>query len=243
MSQTQKKPAASPPSQGVRLLPALMVTMGVVLGLKAVAVAAEAGDAAPVEKSAPAPAAAAEDTGSASGEGDGAAAATAPNCPAAPSFADQAGLSQTEVRVLQSLGERRKTLDARAAEIDTKADLLAAAEKRMDERVAELKRLETSVQGLLGQLDAQQTERIQSLVTVYQKMRPKDAAAVFDGLDDDVMLEVASRMKQTNLAEIMGAMRPERARQLTRLLAEQKRPPDLVPPVRSGAARPAATGG
>lgn len=239
---TQTKPAATPqpPQQGVRLLPALMVTMGVVLGLKAVAVAAEAGDAAPAATAAPAaPAAPTDETGAASGE----AGATAPNCPAAPTFADQAGLSQTEVRVLQSLGERRKTLDARAAEVDTKADLLSAAEKRMDERVAELKRLETSVQSLLGQLDAQQTERIQSLVTVYQKMRPKDAAAVFDGLEDDVMLEVASRMKQTNLAEIMGAMRPERARQLTKLLADQKRPPDLAPPPRGAAGRSAATSG
>jgi flagellar motility protein MotE (MotC chaperone) len=94
---------------------------------------------------------------------------------------------------------------------------------------------DTSVQALLGQLDQQQSERIVSLVAVYQKMRAKDAAAVFDGLDDDVMLEVASRMKQTNLAEIMGAMRPERARQLTRLLADQKKVPDLLPGTRPGA--------
>jgi flagellar motility protein MotE (MotC chaperone) len=180
--------------------------------------------------SAGAPAAAPEASG-----GADAAPAAGQSCPAGPTFADQAGLSQTEVRVLQSLGERRKTLDGRAAEIDAKADLLAAAEKRVDERVAELKKLETSVQALLGQLDQQQSERIVSLVAVYQKMRAKDAAAVFDGLDDDVMLEVASRMKQTNLAEIMGAMRPERARQLTRLLADQKKVPDLLPGTRPGA--------
>jgi flagellar motility protein MotE (MotC chaperone) len=218
-------------AQSVRLLPALMITLGVVLGLKAVAVAAEAGDAAAPAAQNAAPAAA-----PAAAPGADAALAAGQSCPAGPTFADQAGLSQTEVRVLQSLGERRKTLDGRAAEIDAKADLLAAAEKRVDERVAELKKLETSVQALLGQLDQQQSERIVSLVAVYQKMRAKDAAAVFDGLDDDVMLEVASRMKQTNLAEIMGAMRPERARQLTRLLADQKKVPDLLPSGRPGAA-------
>lgn len=227
------KPDKNEASAGVRLLPALMVTLGVVLGLKAVAVAAEAGDAAPTaqKSSSPMPAEPAPQAAPAGAPG-----ATAPNCPAAPTFADQAGLSQTEVRVLQSLGERRKTLDARAAEIEAKTDLLNAAEKRIDERVAELKRLESSVQGLLGQLDQQQTERMAALVQVYQKMRAKDAAAVFDGLDDDVMLEVASRMKQTNLAEIMGAMRPERARQLTKLLADQKKTPDLAPPAAKAAA-------
>lgn len=222
--------------QGVRLLPALMVTMGVVLSLKAVAVAAEATDAPSAAKEAGAPAPAAPTEGAPTGgaatggaTAGGATAGAAPNCPAGPSFADQAGLSQTEVRVLQSLGERRKTLDARAAEIDTKTELLTAAEKRVDERVAELKRLEASVQSLLGQLDAQQTERIMALVNVYQKMRAKDAAAVFDGLDDDVLLEVAARMKQANLAEIMGLMRPERARQLTRMLADQKKLPEMKP--------------
>jgi flagellar motility protein MotE (MotC chaperone) len=226
------KPDKTEASAGVRLLPALMVTIGVVLGLKAVAVAAEAGDAAPTtqKSSSPMPA---EPGPAATPTVPG---ASAPNCPGALSFADQAGLSQTEVRVLQSLGERRKTLDVRAAEIEAKTDLLNAAEKRIDERVAELKRLESNVQGLLGQLDQQQTERMAALVQVYQKMRAKDAAAVFDGLDDDVMLEVASRMKQTSLAEIMGAMRPERARQLTKLLADQKKTPDLAPPAKSAAA-------
>jgi len=222
----------------VRLLPTLMVTMSVVLGLKAVAVAAEAGDSAAAASPASPEAAAAPPAAAAPAPAR--ADSAAPNCPAGASFADQAGLSQTEVRVLQSLGERRKTLDARAAEIDAKSDLLDAAEKRVEERVAELKRLETNVQGLLGQLDAQQTERIMGLVQVYQKMRAKDAAAVFDGLDDDVLLEVASRMKQTNLAEIMGAMRPERARQLTRLLADQKKVPDLLPS--AGKAGPAGSG-
>ncbi|MGE3304138.1 MAG: hypothetical protein AB7M12_13615, partial [Hyphomonadaceae bacterium] len=97
----------------VRLLPAVMVTAGVVLGLKAVALAAtaaeSAGDvaAAASEALAPAPASTVA-----------APAASSAQC-AAPSFAEQAGLSATEVEVLQSLGARRTALDQRETEMST----------------------------------------------------------------------------------------------------------------------------
>jgi flagellar motility protein MotE (MotC chaperone) len=207
-------------------MPTLMVTIGAVMALKAAAVAEEA-----VEKAgAPKPAEAATSAG-ASGKGkpeasDGseaqAAAAEPTQCPA-PTLADQAGLSADEVRVLQSLGARRQALEQRASAVDQQADVLSAAEKRLEARVTELKALEANVKELLGQLDEQQEARIASLVDVYQRMRAKDAALVFDGLDDEVLLQVASRMKQANLAEIMGKMAPERARRLTTMLAAKAR--------------------
>jgi len=124
--------------------------------------------------------------------------------------------------VLQSLGARREALDSRAAEIDTREELLAAAERRVEDRVAELKRLEARVQELMGTVDEEQTRRIASLVDVYQRMRAKDAAAVFDALEEDVLVDVASRMRQANLAEVMGKMDPVRARRLTVLLAQAR---------------------
>jgi flagellar motility protein MotE (MotC chaperone) len=67
---------------------------------------------------------------------------------------------------------------------------------------------------------------------------------VFDGLEDDVLVQVASRMRQANLAEIMGRMNPERARALTTMLADRARPPtgggDLLSRARGGAAPAAA---
>jgi len=202
------KPTAPP-----RLLPALMVTAAVLLGLKAVAFAEGVGEGAgtPAAKTSP-PAPGATKTGEAPAT-DGA------SCPA-PSFADTAGLSPSEVQVLQSLGARREQLDQRAAEIDTRQELLAAAERRVEDRLAELKRLEARVQELMGNVDEEQTRRITSLVDVYQRMRAKDAAAVFDALDETVLVDVASRMRQANLAEIMGKMDPARARRLTILLSQ-----------------------
>lgn len=201
----------------VRLIPAVMAAMAATLGLKAVAMAEGAGDVMPHGQEN------AEQHGEqqAGGEpGEGA----APSCPN-PSFAEMAGLSQSEVQVLQALGARREALEQREASIDTQGELMTAAERRLDERIAELRRLEEEVGVLLGHLDEAQETRIAGLVDVYQRMRAKDAAAVFDGLDDTVMVQVASRMRQANLAEIMGKMNPARARELTQMLAELSRPP------------------
>jgi flagellar motility protein MotE (MotC chaperone) len=203
---------------GVRLMPAAMATIVAVLGLKAVAVAEGVAEAVPT----------AEHTASATethGEGEAASTPAANAQCVAPSFAEMAGLSQDEVQVLQALGARRVALDERATSLETEDALMNAAQQRLDERLAELRRLESTVQELLGQLDEAQEQRLTSLVDVYQRMRAKDAATVFDGLDDDVLVQVASRMRQANLAEVMGRMNPERARALTTMLAERSRPP------------------
>jgi len=169
-------------------------------------------------------------------------------CPP-PTIADLAGLSAEEVQVLEALRSRREELDLRASEASTQDELLMAAEQRLNERVAELRQLESHVSDLLGQLDEAQEQRLVGLVDVYQRMRAKDAAAVFDGLDDDVLVQVASRMRQSNLAEVMGRMQPERARVLTRMLADRARPPtsgeDLIARSRGaeGASAPAPTSG
>jgi flagellar motility protein MotE (MotC chaperone) len=201
----------------VRLLPAAMVTVGALLGLKAVGMAVDVAAAEPA------------------GEHAEAAHATDPAAPAAqsqalqqcaaPSLAEMAGLSQAEVQVLQALSARRESLDQRAESFETQDELMAAAERRLEQRLTELRQLETNVNALLGQLDEAQEQRLAGLVDVYQRMRAKDAAEVFDGLDDGVLVQVASRMRQANLAEVMGRMDANRARALTQMLAERARPP------------------
>jgi flagellar motility protein MotE (MotC chaperone) len=216
MSLLKRNPAKPPAPASVRLMPAVMATLAALLSLKAVAMAETVTQSHP-----PAPAAAA---GASHAPPATAAAPAAQQCAPA-SVAELAGLSQSEVQVLQALGERRALLDQRAAQAETQDELMLAAERRLNERLSELRQLETTVNALLGHLDEAQETRLASLVDVYQRMRAKDAAAVFDGLEDDVLVQVSGRMRQSNLAEIMGRMEPERARRLTTMLAARARPP------------------
>jgi flagellar motility protein MotE (MotC chaperone) len=211
------QPKTKQKSASVRLMPAAMVTLAAVLGLKAVVMAES------VAETANAAAARGEHATATSVQPDDVPPARSQCAP--PTLADMAGLSAAEVQVLQALGERRQTLDARGEQLATQDALMLAAEQRLNERLAELRQLETTVNELLGRLDEEQERRIAGLVDVYQRMRAKDAAEVFDGLDDGVLVQVASRMRQANLAEVMGRMNPDRARRLTQMLADQARPP------------------
>jgi len=210
------------------LLPALMATAGVVLAIKAAAVAEAASEPAPPNATAaPTPGATPEKKSDAPA-----------SCPP-PSFAEQAGLSSTEVDVLQSLGQRRAQLDQRSSDIDTQGALLDATEKRVNERIEELKRVEAAVGALLSKADDKQNAQVDSLVSVYSKMKPKDAARIFDQLDDDVLVPVAAKMKQADLAAIMGAMDSDRARRLTKsLMLKDRLPADIV--ALAGGANPLA---
>jgi flagellar motility protein MotE (MotC chaperone) len=228
MAAGARRPTAGK-SASVRLMPAAMATVAAVLCVKAIAMAESVAETA---AEAPAPTATAETTSPPASQ------PPAANQCAAPTFAEMAGLSAAEVQVLQALSARRQALDQRAEQVETQDALVLAAEQRLAERVAELRQLETTVNDLLGRLDEAQEQRLAGLVDVYQRMRAKDAAEVFDGLDDDVLVQVASRMRQSNLAEVMGRMNPDRARRLTQMLAERARPPanaeDLLARSRGG---------
>ncbi len=203
--------------KGVRLIPAAMVTMAVVLGLKAVALAETAAEGVAEGLDLAAEDGATGGAGAAPVEGE---ATPEPVCEI-PGFAEMAGLSAEEVQVLQALGARREALDAREGELDTATQVLAAAEQRLNERIAELRALEEQVAALLGQVDEQEEARLRALVDVYQRMRSRDAAEVFNSLEMPVLVAIAQRMRAQNLAEIMGRMDTNRARELSIELAAQ----------------------
>lgn len=142
-------------------------------------------------------------------------------------LADQAGISPAELRVIQSLSGRRVELDAREEEMATLLPLLIAAEQKLDARIAELNAVKGEVEGMLGQLDEKEQAEVDRLVQVYSAMRPRDAAAVFVTLDDEVRLPVAAAMRPRALAAILAQMPPAEARELTEKLANRNTRPDL----------------
>lgn len=132
---------------------------------------------------------------------------------------EDSSTSAAEVDVLTSLSERRTELDSRAQALDMRTNLIAAAEKRVDGKIADLKALEGQIQTLLGQRDAAEEKQIASLVKVYSAMKPKDAARIFNTLDESVLLAVAGAMKPDALSAVMAQMEPKQAQTLTVKLA------------------------
>jgi flagellar motility protein MotE (MotC chaperone) len=141
--------------------------------------------------------------------------------PSAAQLARDAGLSPAELQVLQSLGARRGQLDEREAEMDTQLQLLAAAEAKLDAKLKALNGLKGEIQTLVGLADQKEKAEIARLVTVYSKMKPREAAAIMVQLDDKVRIPVAASMKEAGLALILAQMPAAEAKKLTESLASR----------------------
>ena len=124
-------------------------------------------------------------------------------------------LTPQEIDLLQKLAERRREIAAREQEIETRVAMLNAAEARIDRKIAELRNLQSEIVDRIKVFDEQQEKKMQSLVKIYENMKPKDAARIFEELEMDTLLEVAQRMKERKLAPVMAKMNAERAREVT----------------------------
>jgi flagellar motility protein MotE (MotC chaperone) len=140
--------------------------------------------------------------------------ATAPTDPK-PSF------SPGERAVLESLAQRRQELETRAREIDVRDSLLKAAEKRIEQRLQELKELEARVNGAISKKDEEEAGKFKSLVGMYENMKAKDAAKIFDRLNMRVLIEVVNAMNPRRMSDILGQMTPDVAERLTLEIANR----------------------
>jgi len=215
----------------LRVLPVLVVASGVLFGFKLEAVRSD------VVQLAFAADAGAEEKAAADGKAAAAKPAETAKAPPAAAAAEpprqaRRAFSEQEIELLQGLAKRRDELDSRGRELDTREALLQAAEKRMDEKIAELKQLEARVAALVQRREDEQERQLRSLVKVYEAMKPKDAARIFDDLQPDVLLGVAERMKEQRIAPILAEMEPGKAKDLTVRLATRR---DLPPPAPAAA--------
>ncbi len=134
-------------------------------------------------------------------------------------------LTDAEIELLQQLTERRQILESREQELEIRTGLLTAAETRIDKKIEELKVLRETISGLIKTFDAQQDAKLLSLVKIYENMKPKDAARIFEDLELDTLLDVAERMKERKLAPVMAKMNPKKAREMTVELARLRQLP------------------
>ncbi|HYF86358.1 MotE family protein [Azospirillum sp.] len=126
--------------------------------------------------------------------------------------------------LLQHFADRRAEIERRTKEMEQREALLAAAEKRIDQKVAEMEKTRADIQKLMAQGDEKQSAQLESLVKIYETMKPKEAARIFEELDMPVLLGVIQKMKEQKTAPILAAMDPVKAKEVTSALVERRVP-------------------
>jgi flagellar motility protein MotE (MotC chaperone) len=129
--------------------------------------------------------------------------------------------SGAEQKILERLQQRREQLDARERELDIRENLVKAAEQRIDAHLAEVKAVEARIKTETQEKDKTEAARFKDLVTMYENMKARDAAKIFDGLDMDVLIQVTSEINPRVMSDIMAQMTPDIAQRLTVALASK----------------------
>lgn len=127
----------------------------------------------------------------------------------------QPQVSASERAILERLQARRQEIESRQREIDIRESLLKSAEKRIESKVEEMKAVESRITATQAEQKAAEAARMKGLVTMYEGMKPKDAARVFDRLEMGVLIEIASAIAPRKMSDILGLMSPEAAERLT----------------------------
>ena len=141
-----------------------------------------------------------------------------------------------ERAILERLQDRRQQLDARVRDMEMRESLLQAAEKRLEARLTELKAIEARINAIVQQRDEDELKRFKGIVAMYENMKPKEAARVFDRLDLKILVDVATQMKPATMSAILAQMTPEAAERLTvelasRAAAQKTQAADALPQI------------
>lgn len=121
----------------------------------------------------------------------------------------------TELSILESLRNRRKELMQREEELQLRENLIEAAEGRLESRIGQLEALEQRLQAATEAELGARKEELRGLVTMYETMKPKEAARIFDRLQMDVLIDVVLAMNPRKMASVLASMNPEAAQRLT----------------------------
>jgi flagellar motility protein MotE (MotC chaperone) len=147
-----------------------------------------------------------------------------PPPPSPPTAAPEAPSPEAaaERAILETLRARRSEMDAREALLAQREMLAAAAERRLSARLEELSALHARLEAESRTRDERAEQGWRQMVRLYEGMRPRDAAGIFDELEMTVLVQVVDRMREAKAAPILAAMRQERARLLTTELARHR---------------------
>jgi len=138
-------------------------------------------------------------------------------------------VSEAERALLGDLRQRRVGLDSRAQALDLREQVQSAAERRLGARLDELTALQQRLEQVEGARRAHDEANWRAMVKLYETMKPRDAAAIFNNLDRPVLLQIVDRMQERRASLVLAAMQPERARELTAALAAMRTKAEALP--------------
>ncbi|QCN99225.1 flagellar motor switch protein (plasmid) [Azospirillum argentinense] len=157
--------------------------------------------------------------------------AALPMTPAAlPADAALPAASCTDPALRAAIAEQKADVSARTRHLGEAEAVLTAAETRATAQIQKLSAIKRDVEALMQQRSNLQQEDLKRMVTIYETMKPRDAARIFNDLETDIIIDVLDRMAERRSAPIIAELEDGKAREVTRLVLQRRALPGDRPP-------------
>lgn len=141
---------------------------------------------------------------------------------------------------LFKLSERKKELDAREDSLNKQAEEIAKQKQEIELKLKQLEDYREKISTLLKDRMTSDSKKIETLVQVYTNMKPAQAAKIFETMDEDLVIEILSRMKKKNAADVLNLVNANKAQVLSEKFTGYRAPASL-PSVNKNKAEEAET--
>ncbi|MBW4706988.1 hypothetical protein KX928_04215 [Roseobacter sp. YSTF-M11] len=128
---------------------------------------------------------------------------------------DKAEMSQ----MLVAFQEREKRLKEREQQIDMRMKALSVADEQIERRLTVLQDAEESLRSMLALANTAAEDDLTRLTSVYENMKPKDAAPLFEEMEPAFAAGFLGRMRPNAAAGIMAGLSPQVAYSISVILA------------------------
>lgn len=121
--------------------------------------------------------------------------------------------------VLSALRNREQQLNRREVQIEDRMKALEIADEAIDRKLLALVEAEERLSATLAMADGASEGDLARLTDVYEKMKPKDTAALFEEMDPEFAAGFLGRMRPGSAASVMAELRPQTAHAISVILA------------------------
>ncbi|MBP9950376.1 MAG: hypothetical protein KBF27_01330 [Cypionkella sp.] len=119
----------------------------------------------------------------------------------------------------QALTQREFALATRETANDDRMAALTLADQAVSARLKELQDAQSQLKATLSLADGAAEEDLKRLTSVYEAMKPADAAALFEAMEPDFAAGFLGRMSATSAAAVLSGMKPQSAYSISVLIA------------------------
>ena len=123
--------------------------------------------------------------------------------------------------LLAAIREREAQLAAEEARLADRRQTLNVAEEKLAEQLAAFEKAQENLTKTLALADEAAERDIQRMTTIYENMKPDDAARIFDRMEVSFAAGLLSRMQPDIAAEVMTEMEPDSAYAVTVTIASR----------------------